>query len=480
MGLRTHDFIKFNDDRAALEFNSQSAAFTITVDGTVVYDSSAGTSAAELEYLDIATLGTGAASKAVVLDASGDYTYPAAATIVYPSGASLTLESGSTFDVAGTFEIANVAMTAGAAELNLIDGSLAGTVVVSKAAIYDSNGKLNLSSATVAALGTTIADAVAMTKQFNAVTGATGGASGGTGVLLPVAMADEVVVVVNTDATNALKVYAVTGSQVNALGSTVAYLVTPGQMAIFVGRSATLWYTAAATDTITGLTASATELNYNDIATLGTGAASKAVVLDAGDDYTWPATGILTYGVLKDPAATTITATGAEINKLDDSAVVMTKGSGVATGETYASGVFLNGTLKVTRIMVDLTTLVSGAADLDIIGDTGGAANAHFGQITAALNGTIVGGQVTCLEAPAGGATDIDFYSATVGTGAQDADVTALTETVLITAGGAWTSGAVKGMTTVPPANDYLYIVNGAASAGAFSAGKFLIELFGV
>lgn len=68
----------------------------------------------------------------------------------------------------------------------------------------------------------------------------------------------------------------------------------------------------------TPMTASAAELNYLDITTLGTGAASKAVVLDAGEDYTWPATGVLTYGVLKDPAATTIVATGAEINRVAD------------------------------------------------------------------------------------------------------------------------------------------------------------------
>lgn len=184
--------------------------------------------------------------------------------------------------------------------------------------------------------------------------------------------------------------------------------------------------------------------------------------------------------VIGDNPGATTTATVAELNKLDDSAVVMTKGSGVSAAETYASGVFLNGTLKVTRIVVDLTGLVGSATDLDIIGNTGGAASAHFGQITAALNGTIVGGRVTCLEVPAGGATDIDFYSATVGTGAQDGLATDLTETVLVTSGGAWTSGASKGMTAVPPANDYLYIINGAASGGTFTAGKFLIELYGV
>lgn len=52
--------------------------------------------------------------------------------------------------------------------------------------------------------------------------------------------------------------------------------------------------------------------------TAGTGAASKAVVLDSGEDFVWPATGILTYGVLKDPAGTTLGATAAEINAAAD------------------------------------------------------------------------------------------------------------------------------------------------------------------
>lgn len=157
----------------------------------------------------------------------------------------------------------------------------------------------------------------------------------------------------------------------------------------------------------------------------------------------------------------------------------LSAGAGVSAAETYKTSVTKDGGLYITRIVVDLTGLVGSATDLDIIGNTGGAASAHFGQITAAVNGTIVGGQVTCLELPAGGADDIDFYSATVSTGAQDVDVTTLTETVLITSGGAWASGTVKGMTTIPPANDYLYIVNGEAAGGTFTAGKFLIELYG-
>lgn len=194
--------------------------------------------------------------------------------------------------------------------------------------------------------------------------------------------------------------------------------------------------------------------------------------------FTRDDTDLATVGLV----AAGINATAAELNKLDDSAVDMVAGAGIAGIESYGGGVFKNGTLITTRIVVDLTDLVGSGTDLDIIGDSA-AASANFGQITAALNGTIIGGLVTCLEVPAGGADDIDFYSASVGTGTQDVAITdaALgTEVALVTSGAAWTSGATKGMTGLPAANDYLYIVNGEAAGGTFTAGKFLIELYGV
>lgn len=171
--------------------------------------------------------------------------------------------------------------------------------------------------------------------------------------------------------------------------------------------------------------------------------------------------------------ATQAGATGASAG------TILTKGSGVSAAESYAVGRQRNGTLITTSIVVDLTGLVGSATDVDIIGNTGGAASANWGRITTAINGAMIGGRVTCLEVPAGGTADIDFYSAVESTGAQDALVTSLTETALVTSGGAWTSGVVKGMTALPAANDYLYITNGAASGGTFTAGKFLIELFG-
>lgn len=182
-------------------------------------------------------------------------------------------------------------------------------------------------------------------------------------------------------------------------------------------------------------------------------------------------------------ATVSVTATAAELNRLDASLAtnLMTRGAGVAGAESYAAGITKSGTLIKTTIVVDLTGLVGSATDLDIIGDSA-AASANWGQITTAKNGAIVAGQVTCLEVPAGGADDIDFYAASVGTGTQDViitDAALATETALVTSGAAWASGTSKGMTTVPPADSYLYIINGEAAGGTFSAGKFLIELYG-
>ena len=193
---------------------------------------------------------------------------------------------------------------------------------------------------------------------------------------------------------------------------------------------------------------------------------------------TMSVTGATTLG------GTALTATAAELNRLDDSLAgnALSLGAGVNTTESYSVGISRSGTLIKTEIVVDISTLIGSATDLDIIGESA-AASCHFGQITTAKSGTLVGGSVTCLEAPAGGSTDIDFYSSTVSTGTQDVIITdaALgTETALVTSGGAWTSGAVKGMTSLPTANDYLYIINGAASGGTFTAGKFLITLYGL
>lgn len=72
----------------------------------------------EINYLDLTTLGTAEASKVLALDGSLDLTYPTGTTIVYQSGATWTAESGSTVNVAGTFQIGGTTQASTATEVD--------------------------------------------------------------------------------------------------------------------------------------------------------------------------------------------------------------------------------------------------------------------------------------------------------------------------------------------------------------------------
>lgn len=235
---------------------------------------------------------------------------------------------------------------------------------------------------------------------------------------------------------------------------------------------------AAELNIMDGVTATTAELNYLDIASLGTGAPSKAVVLDANSDWAAPVNSVIKYFKLKDADDTLLSTTLEYVNSNCDP-VAQTSACGAGfkgAGTVHAYGARQTGNMKKTEIMIDLTDAKSTATDLDIIGLSGVS---HIGRITAALNGTILYGKMTCLEVPVGGAVDIDLYAATEGTGAYDGLVTDLTETALVTAGGNWTLGLEKIMTGLPAANQYLYLTSGAAIGGTYSAGKLLIEFWG-
>lgn len=182
-------------------------------------------------------------------------------------------------------------------------------------------------------------------------------------------------------------------------------------------------------------------------------------------------------------AGTQVTATATELNGAADLSAQdsMTPAAGFVsgTGTIQKSSVVKHGGIIKTEILIDLTGAQSSTTDLDIIGDTGVA---YIGQVTAAKNGTLMYGQVTCLETPAGGVTDIDLYSATEATGAFDAGIATLAETALLTKGGAWSASVTPTiMSALPAANEYLYLTGGAAgTAAAYTAGRFLIEFWGV
>ena len=155
-----------------------------------------------------------------------------------------------------------------------------------------------------------------------------------------------------------------------------------------------------------------------------------------------------------------------------------TAGTGItdASGETYLSWVERCGNMIKTSIYIDIAGLQANG-DQKVIGNNGDT-HCHLGQITTALNGAIVGGKITCLEEPATGDRDIDLCFDDAADGAEAGDLTG--ETDLVVRNGDWTTSEMRTFGTVVTANNYLYLRTGTnASDNTYSAGKFLIELWG-
>ena len=136
----------------------------------------------------------------------------------------------------------------------------------------------------------------------------------------------------------------------------------------------------------------------------------------------------------------------------------------------------------ITTILVDLTGLAGNNDEGDVIGLAAGGA-AYIGKYVQSETGIIHKIEMTCLEVPTSGSNnlnDIDLRANSSAVAAATADGSGYT--ALIAAGGAWTLGeTAQQLVTMPAANDYLYLIEGAASGGAntFTAGKYMVKLFG-
>ena len=164
---------------------------------------------------------------------------------------------------------------------------------------------------------------------------------------------------------------------------------------------------------------------------------------------------------------------------LTGNTIATTAGTGITSGSgtVYAASVIKTGGIFHTKILIDLTGLASSGSG-DIIGKAA-TANCHIGQITAAVNGTVLGGKMTCLEAPAGGDPDINLWYADEATGTEDAAVTGLTNQTQMCNSGDLALNSVISIATPPAADKYIYMVTGAATNADYTAGKLLIEFFG-
>jgi len=158
-----------------------------------------------------------------------------------------------------------------------------------------------------------------------------------------------------------------------------------------------------------------------------------------------------------------------------------------APGRSSNVGMY-NGEI-ITTIFVDLATsgktcTASATAD-HAIGVTGGGA-AYITQVTQAVNGIVYAAELICLEAPLGASTTVGLSSSSTASVTQGADATGnekITEAVQSVGDRTQLNLADAANNPVHNAGitdtEYLYLYHGGGAAGDYTAGRFLIRLYG-
>lgn len=338
-------------------------------------------------------------------------------TLRFNKGATMVVTSStgveSTLDMSELAGLDNISAT----ELDYLDGALSTNLVAEKAAVLGTGGALTLGGALTAVTSIGIGSAVLTEAEMEMLDTLTAGT----------AVANKAAVL---GANKNLDILA----------------IADGGLSLGAGAG-------------TAITATAAELNYNDITTLGTGAASKAVVLDAGEDYTWPDTGVLTIGVL---------ATASEAAEHGAGAI------GTAAVPTTKRWIERGGII-VTQTTFDLTGLASGGTANDVVGLAAGGA-AYIGRNVVATNGVIFKMELSCLETPVTGDGDIDIIADTsaalIGDGAY-------TGAIKINGGTLVIGQTVQNLVPAVTDNYYFYIAAVGAGGGTYTAGMYVLTTYG-
>lgn len=143
----------------------------------------------------------------------------------------------------------------------------------------------------------------------------------------------------------------------------------------------------------------------------------------------------------------------------------------------------------VTTIQVSLNGLAcSGTIDKAVIGNMAGTPGAYLTQITTAKNGIVYKAEMMCVETPAGGNNepDIDLVTSDQNNLRQGFVYDGGgTSKLVISAAADYVAGMRKesaaGEDLSGLVDDYVYLAvgNGAGADGGYSAGKFVIKLYG-
>jgi len=399
----------------------------------------------------------------------------ATVTNLNSTSANITTLTGTTFGTTATTQLrgasgAITTLTGSSADITTITGTTIGTTASSTIRGISGNitnlavtsltiSSLSLSNATVTSA--TITTLTATSANITTLTGTTLGTfTSGTVTNLNVTSANITTLTGTTFGTTA------TTQLRGASGQITTLTVTSSNITTLTSSSATLTNLTSTSGTITTLVSTSATLTTiagtsANITTITENASPVVVQTDIGSG----------------PNEVPLNQYLGAVAYLNDVAPAMDVGLGISTGSSTvcATTAGRTGTFYGAQILVDLRGLNSGGTAGDIIGVNGTALPCYISLLPAM---TTLGGRMTCLETPAGGDTDIDLYSATEGTGVEDQAITALTETQIINAG-SQTISTVTYFAANPAANNYLYLVGQGTANATYTAGRFLIEIFG-
>lgn len=133
----------------------------------------------------------------------------------------------------------------------------------------------------------------------------------------------------------------------------------------------------------------------------------------------------------------------------------------------------------ITEIHVDLTGLDSSGAANDVIGTKDpGTDAAYIHKTLTASNGNVYKVEMICTEVPLTGDADVLLVQGSAEDETFD-DTVANTATVCDGTGD-WTLGQMVAYTTAAlTPNYYLYLTQGASDDATYTAGQFIIRLYG-
>ena len=179
------------------------------------------------------------------------------------------------------------------------------------------------------------------------------------------------------------------------------------------------------------------------------------------------------------------TAAGANNASLDTGATIFgivpnANGSGIADASinTFVSKV--GGTITTT-ILIDLHGGFVGSATGDRIIGVGTSANAYIAELTKEVNGIPILLEFGCVEVPTGGDPDINVDISATGTTASGAAVASGTQMMNngdLTLG--YYNAVDSAATMAALSKKFIYLVQGAATNAAYSAGKIWIRITGM